>query len=62
MTPEDRVLLEKEIAAYNPPDAVAGSGEDAANISYKPVWLDDNVATGHYEGYCKTSECSVHVT
>lgn len=25
-------------------------------IKYVPVWLDYNVAHGHYEGYCKTSE------
>ena len=25
-------------------------------IKYVPVWLDNNVAHGHYEGYCKTSE------
>lgn len=24
-------------------------------IRYVPVWLDDNVAHGHYEGYCKTT-------
>lgn len=27
-------------------------------IRYVPVWLDYNVAHGHYEGYCKTSEYS----
>lgn len=25
---------------------------------YVPVWLDDKVAHGHYDGYCKQSTCS----
>lgn len=38
-----------------------GENEDKAEgakpIRLVPVWLDDKVAHGHYEGYCKTSEC-----
>lgn len=27
-------------------------------MSYVPVWLEDKQAHGHYDGYCKQSECS----
>ncbi|KAN0059810.1 hypothetical protein ACQY0O_008384 [Thecaphora frezii] len=29
--------------------------EEIHGIKYVPVWLDHNVAHGHYEGYCKTT-------
>jgi len=32
---------------------------DDARVRYVPVWLDDKVAHGHYDGYCKQSECIV---
>jgi trehalose-6-phosphate synthase len=44
-------LLEAEIEAYKPSDA-----ENPDKITYKPVWLDDAISAGHYEGYCKTSK------
>lgn len=32
------------------------SGNEAQfGIKYVPVWLDDDIAHGHYEGYCKTT-------
>ncbi|CAE6386385.1 hypothetical protein RSOLAG1IB_02540 [Rhizoctonia solani AG-1 IB] len=46
----DRALLEAEIEAYKPSDA-----ENPDKITYKPVWLDDAISAGHYEGYCKTT-------
>ena len=30
--------------------------EETRPLQYKAVWLSDNVAHGHYEGYCKNSE------
>ncbi|QRV76505.1 glycosyltransferase family 20 protein [Ceratobasidium sp. AG-Ba] len=52
---EDRATLEKEYASYNSTDAGAVADEHPERIKYKPVWLDDAVAAGHYEGYCKTT-------
>jgi hypothetical protein len=41
-----------------PVDASGQPGKAVEHgIKYVPVWLDYNVAHGHYEGYCKTSEC-----
>lgn len=34
-----------------------GDGEPTKSIGYVPVWLDDKQAHGHYDGYCKQSEC-----
>lgn len=31
------------------------AGEQEHGIKYVPVWLDYNVAHGHYEGYCKAT-------
>ncbi|CAE6437338.1 unnamed protein product [Rhizoctonia solani] len=50
VTDDDRALLEREIEAYKPSDA-----ESPEKITYKPVWLDDAISAGHYEGYCKTT-------
>lgn len=63
---EDRGLLEADLAAYEDRKDLAEStsayptGEiedldDAKKVSLVPVWLDNKVAHGHYEGYCKTS-------
>lgn len=51
---DDRALLEAEIEAYKPADA-----ERPDRITYKPVWLDDAISAGHYEGYCKTSKLAL---
>jgi hypothetical protein len=48
---DDRALLEAEIEAYKPSDA-----ERPDKVTFKPVWLDDAISAGHYEGYCKTSK------
>ncbi|CAE6417266.1 unnamed protein product [Rhizoctonia solani] len=50
VTDDDRALLEAEIESYKPADA-----ESSEKITYKPVWLDDAISAGHYEGYCKTT-------
>lgn len=35
-------------------ESTAGRGK---GTRYVPVWLEDKMAHGHYEGYCKQSEC-----
>lgn len=52
LTDEDKAILEAEIANYQSPHdkEIGGKG-----MSYVPVFLDDKIAHGHYEGYCKTS-------
>lgn len=51
LSSEDKNALETAIATYKD-DFNKGA------ITYVPVWLDDAVAHGHYEGYCKTSQSS----
>jgi len=61
---EDRKVLESEMKNFDVEDEdgqeivpPAGVPVDAGNkIQYVPVWLKKEVAKGHYEGYCKTSE------
>lgn len=50
----DRAALEQALLAYQPREA---EGEDDGRTQYVPVWLDDKVGHGHYDGYCKQSEC-----
>ncbi|KAG8738653.1 threalose-6-phosphate phosphatase [Ceratobasidium sp. 428] len=52
---EDRAALEQELATYQPTDAGAVADEQLDRVKYKAVWLDDAIAAGHYEGYCKTT-------
>jgi trehalose 6-phosphate synthase/phosphatase len=65
VSPGDRAALEAELlkyddrtqeSAYNAGQADRQDGD--ARISLVPVWLDDKIAHGHYEGYCKASEFS----
>lgn len=54
LSEEDKVALEEEISNFKSED------EDAkTTIKYVPVLLDDKVAHGHYDGYCKQSEIFV---
>ncbi|KAI0782046.1 trehalose 6-phosphate phosphatase [Abortiporus biennis] len=46
---EDRKLLEASLAKY--PNSNIAQGEK--QTTYVPVWIDDKVAHGHYDGYCK---------
>ncbi|KAF8727564.1 hypothetical protein AX14_007273, partial [Amanita brunnescens Koide BX004] len=46
----DRAALEQALLAYQPREA---EGEDDGRTQYVPVWLDDKVGHGHYDGYCK---------
>ena len=32
--------------------------QERKKLKYVPVWLDDKIAHGHYDGYCKQSEFS----
>lgn len=51
LTDEDKATLEEEIANFKSED------EDAkTTTTYVPLLLDDKVAHGHYDGYCKQSE------
>ncbi|KAJ7701179.1 glycosyltransferase family 20 protein [Mycena rosella] len=47
---EDRASLEAALATYTPKES---DPDDDRKTEYVPVWLDDQVAHGHYDGYCK---------
>jgi len=47
---EERQAFEESLKGFNPDD-----DKEATKTSYVPVWLDDKVAHGHYDGYCKQS-------
>ena len=51
LSDEDKAALEEEIANFKSED------DDAkTTTTYVPLFLDDKVAHGHYDGYCKQSE------
>jgi trehalose 6-phosphate synthase/phosphatase len=50
---KDKNSLEDALATYTPREA---DPDDDKKTHYVPVWQDDKVAHGHYDGYCKTSE------
>jgi trehalose 6-phosphate synthase/phosphatase len=50
---EDRVALEDTLKTYNPKES---DPDDDLKTTHVPVWLDDKVAHGHYDGYCKQSK------
>jgi trehalose 6-phosphate synthase/phosphatase len=57
LSEEDKAALEEEIAIFSSED------EDAkTRTAYVPILLDDKVAHGHYDGYCKQSEIPVVAT
>ncbi|KAF7316467.1 Trehalose-6-phosphate phosphatase [Mycena indigotica] len=47
---EDRAALEEALKTYQPKES---DPDDDRKTTYVPVWLDDKVAHGHYDGYCK---------
>lgn len=69
---DDKASLDEALAAYapiesggpvpfsaDPASPVPGDAEDrdqGKGTTYVPVWLDDKVAHGHYDGYCKQSK------
>jgi len=54
LSEEDRTALEEEIANFKSEDE-----DPKTTTKYVPVLLDDKVAHGHYDGYCKQSEIFV---
>ncbi|KAI6021119.1 glycosyltransferase family 20 protein [Pisolithus marmoratus] len=52
VTQSDRNALEAELVGYDD-DSQGTTGTH--KIDYVPVWLEDKVAHGHYDGYCKTT-------
>lgn len=53
----DRVALESELVGYDEDGQGQGADASKGKLEYVPVWLENKVAHGHYDGYCKTSEC-----
>ena len=51
----EKAVLEESLKEFHPwePDPDDGS---CCAVTYVPVWLEDKVAHGHYDGYCKQSE------
>lgn len=50
---EDKAALEEALKSYQPKES---DPDDDKKTSYVPVWLNDQVAHGHYDGYCKQSK------
>ncbi|KAJ7136631.1 trehalose-6-phosphate phosphatase [Mycena epipterygia] len=50
VTEEDRAALDDALKTYQPKES---DPDDDRKTTYVPVWLDDQVAHGHYDGYCK---------
>ncbi|KAG2156912.1 glycosyltransferase family 20 protein [Suillus bovinus] len=48
---EDKDALDVELARYTDKNAI--EPETSKPITYLPLWMEDNVAHGHYDGYCK---------
>lgn len=55
ITPEDQAAFEVALADYHPRESDPDDERDR-KTKYVPVWLDDKVAHGHYDGYCKQSK------
>jgi trehalose 6-phosphate synthase/phosphatase len=53
ISPQVRERLENALKTYQPKES---DPDDERQTTYVPVWLDDRVAHGHYDGYCKQSE------
>jgi hypothetical protein len=51
----DRKKLDDALKNYQPKEC---DPDDERKTTYVPVWLDDRVAHGHYDGYCKQSKTS----
>lgn len=53
----DREALEAELVGYDEDGQGQGIEGNKGKLEYVPVWLEDKVAHGHYDEYCKTSAC-----
>ncbi|KAF8840575.1 glycosyltransferase family 20 protein [Paxillus ammoniavirescens] len=51
----DREALEAELVGYDEDGQGQGIEGNKGKIEYVPVWLEDKVGHGHYDGYCKTT-------
>lgn len=49
---EDKAALEIALNVHQPKES---DPDDDKKTTYVPVWLDDKVAHGHYDGYSKQS-------
>ncbi|KAJ7766289.1 trehalose-6-phosphate phosphatase [Mycena olivaceomarginata] len=52
VSPALRASLRTALQSYQPKES---DPDDDRKTEYVPVWLEDSVAHGHYEGYCKTT-------
>jgi trehalose 6-phosphate synthase/phosphatase len=50
---DDRAAFQDALNGYEPD---SDDDEQDKEVKYVPVWLDDKVAHGHYDGYCKQSK------
>ncbi|TFK97226.1 glycosyltransferase family 20 protein [Pterulicium gracile] len=48
----EKKALEEALEGWQPREA---DPDDDQKTTYVPVWLDDKVAHGHYDGYCKST-------
>ena len=53
---EDRVSFQEALNGYVPDSDDSDEQDKEGTTKYVPVWLDDKVAHGHYDRYCKQSE------
>ena len=53
---KERGEFEAALKDYHPKESDPDDERDR-KTKYVPVWLDDKVAHGHYDGYCKQSTC-----
>lgn len=56
---EERTALEEALKSYQPKEEQPS--DNRIKTSYVPLWLDDKVAHGHYDGYCKQSTSNFHL-
>lgn len=49
----DKEALETELVGYD--EDGQGIEGNKGRLTYVPIWMEDKVAHGHYDGYCKTS-------
>ncbi|KDR79803.1 hypothetical protein GALMADRAFT_241888 [Galerina marginata CBS 339.88] len=52
VTPKERQEFEAALKEFHPKESDPDDDRDR-KTKYVPVWLDDKVAHGHYDGYCK---------
>ncbi|KAG1722668.1 hypothetical protein EDB19DRAFT_1916550 [Suillus lakei] len=54
---EDKDTLDVKLAQYtNKLGLTTPEPKTGKPITYLPLWMEDNVAHGHYDGYCKQSQ------